>query len=144
LFNLKEETPLEKLFIKMEWILILIMGIVVCAIVSTIIPKEYIFGLIWAVVCGWLSTKLLVYVDMKTAFTEMYFFPSIVGFIHGLGWSVKITCFVFLSVFFWITGLSKFFGKGLLVIIGISVLIIIIALFCLFMVQLFTGLSGSL
>ncbi|MBE6463393.1 MAG: hypothetical protein E7005_06545 [Alphaproteobacteria bacterium] len=128
----------------METILLIVIGLIICSIVTAILPKEFVYSIILGIVCGWLSTKLLVYVDTKTAFSTMYFFPSIVGFIHGLGWSVKITCFVFLSIFFWITGLSKFLGKGLLFIIGISVLIIIFALFCLFMVQLFTGLSGSL
>ncbi len=122
----------------------IVVGLIVCGIVSTIIPKEIIYAIILAILCGWLSTKLLVYVDAKVAFSSKYFFPSIVGFIHSLGWSVKMTCFISSSLFFLVTGIGKFFGKALLVLIGLAVLLLVVTLFVWFIVQFSTGLAGNL
>ena len=89
-------------------------------------------------------TRAIIVVDDKTAFSTMYFFPSIVGFIHGLGLSVKMTCFIALSLFLFVTGLSKFIGKSLLVLIGFAILLFIVAIAVILLVQLITWAGAHL
>lgn len=106
--------------------------------------KNWLLSLVWSIFCGWLLTRAIIVVDAKTAFSTMYFFPSIVGFIHGLGLSVKMTCFIALSLFLFVTGLSKFIGKSLLVLIGFAVLLFIVAIAVILLVQLITWAGAHL
>lgn len=88
--------------------------------------KEGIFSFIWAGICALLSVLLLVYLDGKLHFSSDYFFPQIVDTIHNYGLSVRKVLFFTLYLLYWLTGIHKLFGNGLLSLIGWTVLIVII------------------
>lgn len=89
--------------------------------------KESIFSFIWAGICALLSVLLLVYLDSKLNFSDDYFFPTIVDAIHGWGLSVRKVLFFSLYLLYWLTGIHKLFGNGILALIGWVTLLIIIA-----------------
>lgn len=91
--------------------------------------KEGIFSFIWAGICALLSVWLISYVDAKINFSADYFFPAIVDTIHGWGWSVKRVLFFSLYFLYWITGIHKLFGNGILALIGWTVLLVFAAAF---------------
>ena len=108
MFFLKEEAPLEKLLKKM---------------------KNTIFSIIWAALCAWILTYVLLKLDARYNIADVYFFPSVVNFIHGFDVPVrKVIFFLFFGVFL-LTGLHKGAGKILLAIIGVVALLVIVALF---------------
>lgn len=89
--------------------------------------KESIFSFIWAGICALLSVWLILYVDAKLNFSDDYFFPTIVDAIHSWGLSVRKVLFFSLYLLYWLTGIHKLFGNGLLSLIGWVTLLIIIA-----------------
>ena len=93
--------------------------------------KKIIMSIVWALICAWAITRLLLYVDARVGFTQEYFFPSIIDFIHGFGFSARKVLFTILTAFFAATGIHKFFGKTLLWLIGVVLILacIVLALF---------------
>ncbi len=90
--------------------------------------KESIFSFIWAGICALLSVWLILYVDAKINFSSDYFFPQIVDTIHGWGMSVRKVLFFTLYLLYWLTGIHKLFGNGILALIGWTVLLVIICI----------------
>ena len=90
--------------------------------------KEGIFSFIWAGICALLSVWLILYVDAKLNFSSDYFFPAIVDTIHGWGLSVRKVLFFTLYLLYWLTGIHKLFGNGILALIGWTVLLVIICI----------------
>lgn len=90
--------------------------------------KNIIMSIIWALICAWLITRLLLYVDARIEFTQEYFFPSIIDFIHGIGFSARKVCFTLITLFFILTGIHKWFGQAILFVIGVVVILACVAL----------------
>ena len=90
--------------------------------------KNFIMSLIWALICAWVITRLLVYVDARVGFSQMYFFPSIIDFIHGFGLSAKKVCFTVITMFLFLTGIHRWFGQAILFVIGVVVILACVAL----------------
>lgn len=88
--------------------------------------KEGIFSFIWAGICALLSVWLILYVDAKLNFSSDYFFPAIVDAIHDWGMSVRKVLFFSLYLLYWLTGIHKLFGNGILALIGWVTLLVII------------------
>ena len=80
--------------------------------------KEGIFSFIWAGICALLSVWLVLYVDAKIGFSNDYFFPTIV---------VRKVLFFALYLVYWLTGVHKLFGNGILALIGWTALLVIAA-----------------
>ena len=89
--------------------------------------KEGLFSFIWAGICALLSVWLVLYVDAKIGFSNDYFFPTIVDAIHDFGWSGRKVLFFALYLVYWITGVHKLFGNGLLALIGGTAFLVIAA-----------------
>ena len=80
--------------------------------------KNFCFTIIWAALCAWVITWILIQVDNKVGFTEMYFFPEIKTFIQNFI-SVKKFVFFFIFGFFLLTGINQIIGKAALWLIGV-------------------------
>lgn len=85
--------------------------------------KDTIMSIIWALICAWLITRLLLYVDARVGFTQEYFFPDIIDFIHGIGLSARKLFFALIAIVLALTGIHKSFGQVLLFMIGIVVIL---------------------
>lgn len=94
--------------------------------------KQGIFSFIWAGICALLSVLLLVYLDSKLNFSDDYFFPTIVDAIHSYGLSVRKVLFFSLYLLYWLTGIHKLFGNGILALIGWTALLVIICVVVVF------------
>ncbi|MBQ8751235.1 MAG: hypothetical protein IJZ30_06350 [Alphaproteobacteria bacterium] len=90
--------------------------------------KEKFFSIIWAALCAWILTYVLLKLDARYNIADMYFFPSVVNFIHGFNIPVRKVFFFLFSGIFLLTGLHKGAGKILLAIIGVFALLVIVAL----------------
>ena len=90
--------------------------------------REGIFSFIWAAICAWITIWILVYLNSKLGYTNDFCFPAIVNFFHNHGFAVRKVFFFVFFLIYWLTGIHKFFGNVLLMIIGWTVLIIIVAL----------------
>ena len=122
MFFLKEEAPLEKLLRKM---------------------KEKFFSIIWAALCAWIITYVLLKIDASYNISDMYFFPSVFSFIQGFC-SVRKLVFFLLTIIFVISGIHKGVGKILLFIIGVVALVVIVALVIMVAWWFFDLLANSL
>ncbi len=105
---------------------------------------EHIFRFIWAAICAWILVWFIGYIDAKTDFLEELFFPNVIDFIHGFGLSAKKVLFFALFLFLWLTGLHKYIGRGIFLLLGIIFWIIIIGLILLGGYWFLTWISGTL
>jgi hypothetical protein len=81
--------------------------------------KNIVFSLIWAMLCSWITMKLIVLCDAEWHFTQMAFVPQIIGFIHGFGISAKTVLFLTLTALFTFTGIHRLFGGALKYLLGL-------------------------
>lgn len=105
---------------------------------------EHAFKFIWAAICAWIFVWLIGYINDHTAFLEKAFFPSILDFIHGFGFSAKKVLFFALFIFLWLTGLHKYIGRGIFFFIGIALWVILIGLILIGGYWFLTWISGTL
>lgn len=82
--------------------------------------KEVAFSVIWAAICAWICTQILVWIDL----TRFSFFLGIANQISQWGFSPKVVCFLFFAVLFLATGTHKLLGTSLRIVIGWAGLII--------------------
>lgn len=105
--------------------------------------REGIFSFIWAAICAWITIWVLVYLNSKLGYIDDWFFPAIVNFIHGSGFAVKKVFFFVFFLIYWLTGVHKLFGNVLLMLIGWTALIIIVALIVYFGFIFLRWISGT-
>lgn len=89
--------------------------------------KNFIFNLVWSGFLAWCLTKFMIMVELKTGFGDMFCFPEIIAFIHGLDLSVKMLFFLSSTIVLML-GIAKWLGNALLVAIGIMMWIVLISL----------------
>jgi len=106
--------------------------------------KEKIFSIIWAALCAWVLTYILLKLDARYNITDMYFLPSMINFIHGFDISVRKVIFFFIFGVFAMSGAHKGIGKILLTIIGVVALLVIVALVVMIAWWFFSLLANSL
>lgn len=76
--------------------------------------KEVAFSVIWAAICAWVCTQLLVWIDL----TRFSFVAGIANQISQWGFSPKIVCFFAFGILFLVTGIHKLVGTALRVVLG--------------------------
>ena len=89
--------------------------------------KDCIFNIVWAAICAWLFTKILIWVDSQYGLSQMTGILQIVNFAHAKGFSIKAIVFFSLVVLFLLTNFHRLFGYvlGHAIIWGIILVIII-------------------
>lgn len=114
------------------------------AFVKTFIHMEFIFRFIWVAICAFLVTILIEYIDTHTGFLQTLFFPQMIDFIHGFGLSAKKVLFISLFLFFYLTALDKYIGRGLFLLLGMAFWVVIIGLVILCSYWFLSWLAGCL
>lgn len=92
--------------------------------------KDFIFSLIWAAICAWFFTKILIWTNEQLELSVMSGFAWAVDLLHGWGLSIKKVVFFAFLVLFLLTGIHKSFGNWLGVLIGWATLIIVVIIVC--------------
>ena len=90
--------------------------------------KNTIFNIIWSGIIAFFLTRMLIAVEAKTNFADLYCLPQVIEFIHGLGMSARILCFVIITVILAITGIAKLLGNLAFWLIGAALWLVLIAL----------------
>lgn len=88
--------------------------------------KKKIFYFIWATICAWLFTKLLLWMDARFELTHIAVINGIVNLIHGWNVSVRKIVFGALLLVFLISGIQKIFGHWILSILGIAAILVVV------------------
>jgi len=107
--------------------------------------KERIFSFVWAAICAWATVHLLLWLDTKLEFSELWFFPAMLEYFHewGLPITFRQVLFFGLLLTYWFTGLHKYVGYGILMAIGFTVILVIAILLILLGYQLVMWMAGS-
>lgn len=92
--------------------------------------QEHIFYFLWAAICAWIFTKILIWTNDQIGLSVMPGFVWAVDLVHGWGLSIKKMVFFALLVLFLLTGIHKLLGNWLGVLIGWVILIIVVIIVC--------------
>lgn len=105
---------------------------------------EHIFRFIWVAICAFAVTVLIDYINDQTSFLQTLFFPNMINFIHGFGISAKKVLFILFMLFFYITSVDKYMGRGIFLTLGVIIWVIVIILIVLCGYWFLTWLMGCL
>ena len=104
--------------------------------------KEKILSFFWALFCAWLTVLILSWLNTKINFTG--FVPSLIDYLYAHEWAPKTVLFYALTLFYWFTGIHKFFSVPMFVIIGFATIAVIAVLVLGFGIIIINWLTGLL
>lgn len=93
--------------------------------------KKFIFNIIWAALCAWLCTKLLLWMNGRFDFNGLPIIAYLADTIQGWGLQIRTVAFGGLVVLFLITNIHRWIGWQIPKLIRLAVMILRLGLWCL-------------
>ena len=106
--------------------------------------KNFVFSLLWAMICAWLVMKLIIFIDAQYHLSQIAFAPAVINFINGFGISARMVLFVIITAILLFTGAHKWFGGMLVYVLGFAYIAFFVALGGAVIYYVFVWLTGSL
>ena len=96
--------------------------------------KELFFYVLVAIGCAYGTVWLLLQANTAWGLSEMWFFPDVLAFIHGYGYSMRVVAMFAFFAFYLLSGLHRWVARGLfnLVIWTIILMVAIAAIVALY------------
>jgi hypothetical protein len=88
--------------------------------------KELFIYVLIALACAYGTVWLILQGDAAWSVSSRWFFPSMIAFIHGHGYSVKEILLISIFTFYLVTTLHRYIARGIFVLIIWTVVIMLV------------------